>query len=271
LNSVLLNEGEGAYDATATQPLMRGRTYTYFRTLAADDLWECVPDGTCHRLAEVPGDEVPPDAPTVPDLVVSNGLVEPALMASAPAHTTTGQRVVVEVGATAAGLASVGGTVTVRGSGTHRAAGHAALHSGKARVSLGKLKAGSYTLTATYAGNDRVAGAQRIIGTLTVTKAKATVTVKAPAKVRAGHRARITVKVTAPGIAKMRGRVRITAAGQVVATKKLPVSGRVHLKLPKAKATKAATLRVKAVYLGSGKAKPGKAGKATIRITQPQR
>jgi hypothetical protein len=253
LDSKVTPKVHGKYEDSEATPLLKGREYTYFRTLTTDGLYRCYPDGHCVPEAGVSPGDVPPDQPDVAGAVSGEDQVlAPSSLTVEPfGRAKTNKRFVVKVRATSDGASGLGGHVTVTGTGTKRVAGHATMVNGVATVSLGKLRGGAYTLTVAYSGQTGVAGSALIAGLLTVHKVKSTVKVTAPKRITKGKRAKVTIRVTAPGISKLNGRVRVRAGGVVVAKKLALVKGKAKVRLPKA--TKSVKLTVK--FLGSAKAK----------------
>ncbi|HEY0890812.1 MAG TPA: Ig-like domain repeat protein [Nocardioides sp.] len=179
---------------------------------------------------------------------------------SAPA-TTYGKGATVTVAVTGADS----GNVTLSGAG---AAQTTAVSAGKATFTLpNTLPAGSYTLTASYAGSAAVAASQDT-AKLSVARAAAGKpalrVIKKPTRKKAG-KATISV-ATAAGLAKASGKVTVTlklgkktkrAAGTLsngVVTVKLP-------KLPKKGKWKAT-----AVYSGDGNYLPGTSATVTVKV-----
>jgi exopolysaccharide biosynthesis protein len=89
---------------------------------------------------------------------------------------------------------------------------------GRASISV-KLPAGRHTVTASFAPADAdVDAASTASNTMSIAKAKARISVKAPRTVVAGHAAKITVKVTATGLTPS-GRVTVKLDGRKVSGK----------------------------------------------------
>jgi hypothetical protein len=263
LNAMTATKYGGTYDDAKATPLLKGMAYTYFRTLSTQGLYSCTAAGVCSRVEDVQPEEVPPDPPAAGGQVVTKDseLVVPALGVAMPEKISTAQRVSVEVTAAAEGVAALGGTVTVKTTGTKRVSGHATMSGGKATVSLGKLKAGAYTVTVAYGGQTGVAGAGKIAGIVKVVRVASTVKLTAPKRVAKGKRAIVRVRVKAAGIQKLTGKVRLKVNGKKVGKNTALKGGKATLKLPAA----AKTQKVTVTYLGGNKARP-KTAKATIRL-----
>ena len=103
---------------------------------------------------------------------------------------------------------------------------------GKAEVKLPKnLTVGKHTLTATYSGNDSVAGSKGS-ATLKVTKVKTSVKLSTKStKVKKGSRPTITVTVKSATSAKATGKVTVKVGGKSI--KASLKSGKAKVKLPK--------------------------------------
>jgi len=111
--------------------------------------------------------------------------------------------------------------------------------SGTATVTLtvksGALSPGARRLTAAYAGDSKVSGSSAT-GSLRVTKAKASVTVKAAKKVKTAKRAKVTVTLRAAGVPRFTGKVVVYDGRHKIGTAKVAKSGKVVVRLARLKA-----------------------------------
>ncbi|MBO1902914.1 lamin tail domain-containing protein [Leucobacter weissii] len=125
--------------------------------------------------------------------------------------------------------------------------GSGTIRGGKAVITLPakKLAVGKHTLTARFGGSTTAEASSTTLR-LSVAKARPRITVKAPASIKAGKRAKIRVTVKAPSGVPLSGKVRVSVGG---------TSKTVTLKKGKAVVTSSKLKRgkrtVKAVYQGS--------------------
>lgn len=158
-----------------------------------------------------------------------------------PASAVAGKPASVAVNVAAAGIASVGGTVSASVGGETFTA---ALSAGAAMMQLPALdKSGSYPVVVRYLGDDSRVGPAESGLTLTVRKAKPTISVRfADQVVEPGSRASATVRISAPGLPQPDGKVTVRAAGKAatfpvragVATVKVPAitaSGKIRVSI----------------------------------------
>lgn len=124
------------------------------------------------------------------------------------------------------------------------------LADGSVRITLpvGSVPPGAQSLTVQYAGDDDHAASTTTVG-VEVAKAAPTVRLTAPAQVRLGARAPLTVRVTAPG-GVVTGKVQVRVGGKTL-TGTLS-GGVVRFTLPKA--AKVGPRKVYVTYLGSATA-----------------
>lgn len=169
------------------------------------------------------------------------------------------------------------GTVTLTAGGA--VIGEVELRSGSGTATVGPFPAaGRLTVGATYGGDDLTAGgtsaavALEVVAPATPTPppvpGEVSSTVKvvrvAPKKVRVGARAKVVVKVRAPGV-KPTGRVRITVGKKVVGWGKVDAKGRVTIRLKKFGKAGKRTLVV--TYLG-GKGVTGSSTTVVLRVVR---
>ncbi len=179
---------------------------------------------------------------------------------------TPTERAKVDVVVTApAGLIPTG-TVTVRAGRYSQVATLRSSAKGKVTVTLPRMTSrAERTVTVTYSGDASLTAASAVVGTLRVAKAVPRVTATLErASVSASQRAKVTVRVSAPGVAAPTGRVtvRIGATSHVVALRAAD-QGRATVELPP---RTAGTYTVRVSYLGSASVLAGKAAPLTLRV-----
>ncbi len=142
------------------------------------------------------------------------------------------------------------------------------LTGGKVKLTLPAkaLKPGRRNLTVSYAGVEGQFKPSTGKANVTVAKAKPTVKVKAPAKVKRGKTATITVAVTADGV-KPSGKVTVKIAGAKKTTATLK-NGKAIAKLKLPKGLKPGKKKVVATYQGDTHVAKTKAKATTISVTK---
>lgn len=221
---VTLNE-DGSFTYTPDAGWFGTDTFTY-RVSDGED--ESEPATVTITVTEV---EDPPPA-AVPTSVSGS--------ASAVTYGQSGAVQVTVTPSAATGNVEVLSGTTLLGTGT--------LSAGQASVALParSLPPGTHTLTVRYAGTATHL-ASTGSATVTVSKARATLTVKAPKSVKAGARATVRIAVKAPAGVPVTGKVTVKVGGKTVSgTVK---NGKLNLKLPKA--AKAGKLKITVTYTGS--------------------
>jgi len=125
--------------------------------------------------------------------------------------------------------------------------GSVTLAGGTGQLTLGAtaLKPGTHTLTLKYAGDTGHLASQGTVS-VKVTKAKSTVTIKAPKKVKKGVKTTITVKVKAKGV-KANGKVKLVVKGGKTYTGKVK-DGKATFKV---KFAKSGNYKLTAKYQGN--------------------
>ncbi|MDR0504590.1 MAG: GH92 family glycosyl hydrolase [Bifidobacteriaceae bacterium] len=145
-----------------------------------------------------------------------------------------------------------------------RLLGSAPLVGGQATFRTTSLPVGAHALSARFAGNERahaVTSSARLLTVVKATPAKVTVSAKAFA---AGTRPKISLTVAKLSNGQAaRGKVAITVGGKTVKTVKLPSSGKVSLRLPKAYAK---TIKVKAKYQPTDKSHVAAKASKTYKV-----
>lgn len=144
----------------------------------------------------------------------------------------------------------------------------ATLVHGKATLKLPakSLKPGTRSLAITYAGADGTfTGSSRTLS-VKVAKAKATVKVKGPKKVKRGTTAKYTVTVTAPGV-KPTGQVTVKVAGKSRSVK-VNSQGKAVVKIKLAKGTKPGKKAVVVTYRGDSYVAAGRAGASASTVAK---
>ncbi|WP_456698135.1 fibronectin type III domain-containing protein [Aeromicrobium sp. P5_D10] len=144
----------------------------------------------------------------------------------------------------------------------------ATLANGKATLKLPatSLKPGTRSLTVSYSGADGSFGASSKTVAVKVVKAKASVKVKGPKKVKRGKTATYTVTVTAPGI-RATGKVTVKVAGKS-RTVTLNAKGKAVVKVKIAKGTKPGRKTVTVTYRGDTYVGSAKARKAVTQVVK---
>jgi len=167
-------------------------------------------------------------AVTAPAPVASSVALTPS-----KAKVAVGKRLTVTAKVSAPGAAGpVAGTVTVLEKGKKVASAPVSA-SGVVKIALpAHKKAGSYAVTAAFSGSAGIKASSSRPGSVTVTKAKPKVTVKAAKKkVRRHAKVRLAVRVKVPAGVSAKGKVVVYDKGRKVATVKVPKSGRKTVKV----------------------------------------
>jgi len=165
------------------------------------------------------------------DLVVLAAPVASSVALSTAKKVAAGKKLAVTVKVASPG-ASVGGAVTLRENGKEVASSQVGV-SGVVTLTLpAHRKAGSYSLTAVYAGSAASQAATSGAVTLKVTRAKAKVTVKAAKKkVKPRSRVKVSVRVKTPSGVSPAGKVVVRDKGRKVVSVKVPRSGKKTVKV----------------------------------------
>jgi hypothetical protein len=148
------------------------------------------------------------------------------------------------------------------------AVGTGVLSGGKATVKLaGNIGVGTHRLRVAYVGDDRYAASSADLTLKVVAAASQTKLSAAASTIKAGKKAKLTVKVTAPGVVPG-GTVRVVAVKgttKVVATVRLDSKGRAVLDLgPLAKGT----YKITATYSGSVTVTRSTSSTVTVTVTR---
>ncbi|HWJ86404.1 MAG TPA: Ig-like domain-containing protein, partial [Cellulomonas sp.] len=171
------------------------------------------------------------------------------------------------VSVSAPGVPEPTGTVTVRYGSKSVAATLKVGQHGKAAVTLPKLAAGSYAVSASYGGDAVVAGATSATSTLKVVKVVPKVAVKlAATSIKANQAAKVTVTVAAPGVAEPTGTVTVRYGKKTVAaTLKAGQHGKVTVTLPK---VAAGSYAVSASYGGDAVVAGATSATTTLKVAK---
>ncbi|MCW2840167.1 MAG: hypothetical protein JWR55_1650 [Aeromicrobium sp.] len=159
------------------------------------------------------------------------------------------------------------GTVTVLVDG--RPVGSTSLSGGATTVLLpAELRAGSHTVSATYAGDAETKPATSAGAALTVQRALPTVSVKPrSSRISKGSRPRVTATVTVPGTAvRPTGRVAVRVDGKVVKRETLRASDRGKLSIRLPRISRTGTHRVTVTFEGSSDIRSRTSSTRTIRV-----